>query len=313
MMAPRADIGSLKVCLRLSSVVGKHVKLARRGDDWWGVCPFHNEKTGSFSVNDEKCFYHCFGCGAHGDVLDWWRLIDGLSLPESIARLKLLAGETAPWRNEATPTKADDAEARRKREHARLIWFSSQPISGTIAETYLRCSRAIRLALPDSIRFHPDLSVDAIGRDTWPAMVAAVSDLAGDVIAIQRTFLARDGLGKATIDSPKRSLGALAEGAVRLGEPRFTLGIAEGIETGLSAMQLFAVPVWCALGNNLARPALPSIIRSVVIFADRGEAGEAAAKKAAIAVRSAGRKVAVKFPAIGKDFNDELKARRHGA
>lgn len=306
------DLQSLKARLRLSSVIGKRVKLTRRGGDWWSVCPFHGEKTGSFSVNDAKGFFHCFGCNAHGDVLDWWRLIDGLSLADAIDRLKREAG-ARPWRDETRAVRGDDAEARRKRFQAQAIWHASQPIFSTIAETYLRSARGIAVALPESLRFHDALNIGVADCETWPAMVAGVTDLAGNVIAIQRTFLARDGSGKARIDSPKRSLAPFADGAVKLGEPAQTLGIAEGIETGLSAMERFLVPVWCALGSNLARIALPETVRNVAIFADRGDAGEEAAEKARISFRQRGRAVAVRFPSIGKDFNDELRAKRRGS
>ena len=309
----RDDLGPLKARIRLSSIITKRVKLAQRGGDWWGVCPFHTEKTGSFSVNDAKAFYHCFGCGAHGDVLDWWQFTEGLSLPDAIDRLKQEAGEARPWREEARSTKVDDAETRAKKSQALAIWQETQPIGGTVAETYLRTARAIRLPLPESLRFHPGLPMGGPDSLTWPAMVAGVSDLGGKVIAIQRTFLARDGSGKAGISSPKLSLAPLAEGAVHLGPSALTLGIAEGIETGLSAMQLFVVPVWCALGINLARIALPDLTRNVAIFADRGGAGEGAAEKARLVFRQLGRRVAVRFPSIGKDFNDELKARRNGS
>ena len=312
-MSRSDDLPSLKARLRLSAIIGKTLKLARRGGDWWGDCPFHPEKTASFSVNDVKAFYHCFGCHAHGDVLDWWQKTESMGMADAVERLKQEAGEVTPWREEARSHKADDAEALAKREQARAIWAASQPIGGTIGETYLRSARRIRLGLPEWLRFHPRLPIGAGEGETWPAMVAGVIGLDGQVLAIQRTFLARDGSGKAVIQSPKRSLGPLADGAVRLGPPALTLGIAEGIETGLSAMELFAVPVWCALGSNLARIGLLATVRNVVIFADRGEAGEAAADKAKIAFRLAGRKVAVRFPAIGKDFNDELRARRDGS
>jgi DNA primase len=136
--------------------------------------------------------------------------------------------------------------------------------------------------------------------------------LAGAVVAVQRTFLAPDGAGKATIENPKRSLGSIARGAVCLAPAGAVVGLAEGIETGLSAMELFHVPVWCALGSNLAGVRLPRAVRQVAIFADRGAAGEAAAEKARETFRLQGRKVTVRLPAIGKDFNDELKA-RHGS
>ena len=57
---------SLKSKILISELVGKKVKLKSRGKDFIGLCPFHNEKTPSFTLNDEKGFYHCFGCGAHG-------------------------------------------------------------------------------------------------------------------------------------------------------------------------------------------------------------------------------------------------------
>jgi DNA primase len=313
MAAARDDLGPLKARVRLSSVIGRTLKLTRQSGEHVAPCPFHGEKTPSFTVSDAKGFYHCFGCGAHGDVLDWWQAIDGLSLPEAIDRLKAEAGHAPPWREEARSSKADDAEARAKREQARAIWQASQPIAGTIGEVYLRQARRIRAALPESLRFHPSLPSGGPESLEWPAMVAAVTNLAGEVIAIQRTFLATDGSGKAAISGPKRSLGSLAEGAVQLRPAASTLGIAEGVETGLSAMEAFLVPVWCALGSNLARIALPAVVQNVAIFADHGEAGEAAAEKARQHFRQLGRRVAVKLPPEGhKDWNDWLRARRNG-
>ncbi len=70
-------------------VVSKHVKLNRRGKDHVGLCPFHSEKTPSFTVNVEKNFYHCFGCGAHGDVIKFVQEIQGLSFRESVENIAL--------------------------------------------------------------------------------------------------------------------------------------------------------------------------------------------------------------------------------
>jgi hypothetical protein len=84
------------------------------------------------------------------------------------------------------------------------------------------------------------------------------------------------------------------------------VGLAEGIETGLSGMQLFAVPVWCALGSNPPRIALPAGATKVAIFADGGPAGERAAEAACAAFRSRRRRVTVRYSSVGEDFNDEL-------
>ena len=61
----------LRERLSVVDVVGRVVPLTKKGQNWWGCCPFHNEKTPSFSVNEDKGFYHCFGCGEHGDIISF--------------------------------------------------------------------------------------------------------------------------------------------------------------------------------------------------------------------------------------------------
>jgi DNA primase len=307
------DLDALKARVRLSEHVSRRVKLAKRGPDFWGLCPFHAEKSASFSVNDAKGFYHCFGCGAHGDVLDWWQAVEGLSFDQARERLAREAGAIGAGAERSRSRPDADGETARKQEEARAIWRASSPIGGTLAETYLREARRIRLALPACLRFHPQLAIGPRELGDAPAMVAAVVDLAGGVVAVQRTFLLPDGSGKAAIDRPKRALGPVGQGAVCLAPAGMVTGIAEGVETGLSAAELFCVPVWCALGSNLARVVLPDFVRNVAVFADRGEAGERAAAIASKAFHEQGRKVAVRFPARGKDFNDELRVRRNGS
>ena len=80
----------------VSDVVGRRVKLVRKGREHTGLCPFHNEKTPSFTVNDDKAFYHCFGCGAHGDVIKFITETEGLSFPETVERLAGQAGLEMP-------------------------------------------------------------------------------------------------------------------------------------------------------------------------------------------------------------------------
>ena len=210
----------------------------------------------------------------------------------------------------ARPAAAQILRSTGRQSDALAIWRASRPIGGTLAEFYLRNARQIGVELPDCLRFHPGLRFDPRQPDELPAMVAAVTDLAG--VAIQRTFLLPDGSDKAAIGRPKRGLGPIAQGAVCLAPAAPLIGLAEGIETGLSAMELFRVPVWCALGSNLARIVLPAGAGKVAVFADRGEAGERAAEAACATLHSQHRKVTVRYPAMGKDFNDELRARRDG-
>ncbi len=80
----------------LSDVIGKRVRLTRAGREFKGCCPFHNEKTPSFYVNDDKQFFHCFGCGAHGDAVGFVMRHDNLSFIESVESLAGLAGMQVP-------------------------------------------------------------------------------------------------------------------------------------------------------------------------------------------------------------------------
>ena len=70
-----------------SEIVGKKVKLKGRGPEFSGLCPFHNEKTPSFSVNDQKGFYHCFGCGAHGDIVTFTMNVEGLEFKDAVEKI----------------------------------------------------------------------------------------------------------------------------------------------------------------------------------------------------------------------------------
>src|SRR3712207_5597961 len=62
-------LDELRARITLSTLIGRTVPLKKAGNEWKACCPFHNEKTPSFWVNDDKAFYHCFGCGVHGDAI----------------------------------------------------------------------------------------------------------------------------------------------------------------------------------------------------------------------------------------------------
>jgi len=96
MAVPPEFIEDLRQRVPLSDIVGKRVKLARKGRRFSGLCPFHSEKTPSFSVVDDQGFYHCFGCGAHGDAISFLRETDGLDFMEAVERLAGMAGMTVP-------------------------------------------------------------------------------------------------------------------------------------------------------------------------------------------------------------------------
>ena len=89
-------LDEFKARLPIADVVGRHVRLTRRGRDLWGCCPFHHEKTASFHVVPDKGFYHCFGCGQHGNAIDFVMAVEGVDFAQALQRLAELTGVPAP-------------------------------------------------------------------------------------------------------------------------------------------------------------------------------------------------------------------------
>src|ERR1700675_1758118 len=91
-------MAELRVAADIVQVIGEHTRLKKAGRSWKGLCPFHNERTPSFTVDREKGLYHCFGCGAGGDVIHFVRQIDRLDFPEAVEALASRFGVTIPRR-----------------------------------------------------------------------------------------------------------------------------------------------------------------------------------------------------------------------
>ncbi|MBP5699039.1 MAG: DNA primase, partial [Alphaproteobacteria bacterium] len=89
-------IEELRSRISVADVVGAKVKLVKKGREYQGLCPFHQEKTPSFTVNEAKGFYHCFGCGAHGDIVKFEMEANGLPFMDALQKLAHLAGITMP-------------------------------------------------------------------------------------------------------------------------------------------------------------------------------------------------------------------------
>lgn len=152
-------VEELRDRVRVTDVVGRKVKLVRRGRNFTGLCPFHNEKTPSFSVNAEKGFYHCFGCGVHGDVITFVMETEGLSFPEAVEKLASDAGMELPAR---------DAKAEARDEARRSLYdvmelaaaFFQRELQGTRgakARTYLDGRQLTGAAVePFRLGFAPD-------------------------------------------------------------------------------------------------------------------------------------------------------------
>ena len=212
--------------------------------------------------------------------------------------------EQARWRAER------EAEERQRIEKAQSWWLASRQ-AACIASTYLQF-RGISIAIPQSIREHPALKHYETGH-RLPSVVCRVQGSDGKLQAIQRIYVTPDYRRKANVRHPKMALGPISGGAVRLGPAGEELGLAEGVETALSAMQLYGGVIWAALGGaNLKNVILPESIKRVSIYADNGDKGHRFAEQAAQAFHRQGRKVTLVFPAepFG-DFNDVLRA-QHG-
>lgn len=133
-------LDELRSRLTLTDYVGKRVKLQKKGREHTGLCPFHSEKTPSFTVNNDKAFFHCFGCGAHGSAIDWAMQMEGLSFPEAVERLASDAGMAVPQSTPEEQARAKRAKTLLDANEAACGWFEKQlyQADGRSALDYLR-------------------------------------------------------------------------------------------------------------------------------------------------------------------------------
>jgi hypothetical protein len=312
-----ADIGHVaeSLGLRLRLCYGEMI----------GSCPSCGGND-RFVVSLRKQIFRCRKCGAAGDAIALAAHAEGLDVnrrDDFLRAVEIVTGEPPPGaapdperaaRLAARREKAEREHAARetdRQEHARRnqqwairIWQDSGPAAGTRVESYLR-ARGITMPPPLTLRFHSALAHLPSG-GAWPAMVALVTrDRA--ILGIHRTFLNRDGSGKAPVEYPKMTLGPVRGGAVRLGPPADTIAVAEGIETALSVMQATGTPTWAALSTSgLKALELPDTVREVIVCADGDAEGDHAATAAARRWQLQGRRVRLARPPPGKDFNDLL-------
>ena len=300
-MSGLLDLAAIRQNHTIPAIAGSLVKLQRAGREWKACCPFHQDRSPSFTIFDAGRRFQCFGCGAQGDVLDFVQRSHGVGLRE--AALMLGSGSVpviAVPAFEALPDDRDTAV------EALSIWQDAGPISGTPAETYLR-RRGLILRLPESLRF-ARLRYGKRG-PTHPCLVALVAGANDKAMGIQRTYLT-DGGGKAAVPKVKLSLGHVLGGAIRLSPCAAMLTVCEGIEDGLSLQQELGRGVWVAAGASMM-PAMrfPAGVNQIVIGADGDERGEDAARKAADAFTRQGKRCRIIRPNEGfKDFNEMVQA-----
>ena len=135
-----AFLDELRARTSLSALISRNVKLQRAGREWKACCPFHKEKSPSFTVSDEKGFYHCFGCSAHGDAISWLTDNRGLAFVDAVKELADAAGMTVPAPDPRAQAKAERAAGLHEVMAAAARWFSDQldAQGGEAAVAYLR-------------------------------------------------------------------------------------------------------------------------------------------------------------------------------
>ncbi len=192
-----------------AEIIAKALGGRRAGGGWIARCPAHEDRKPSLSITEAKggkVLVRCHAGCEQARVIAALRS-RGLWIGNSPRRFTRsaprVAGAARQGRDEAQRSKA-----------ALAIWQSATPPNGTLVGTYL-ISRGLRLPPPPTLRFHPGLKHPSGG--IWPGMVALVTRGVDDTpLAIHRTFLARDGLGKAPVEPQKMMLGPCRGGAVRL-------------------------------------------------------------------------------------------------
>ncbi len=136
--ADRDIVERVREATNLLVLVGQAVKLRKQGTAHVGLCPFHAERSPSFQVIPGRNFYHCFGCGKHGDAFTWLMEREGMTFPEALEQLARSAGIDLPQRRERPAAEVDLETRMRSALDAAQAWYEVQLTQHEAARTYLR-------------------------------------------------------------------------------------------------------------------------------------------------------------------------------
>ena len=301
------------------SVCRHYLPAGRREGSYWMVGDLQNNPgrslfvrlTGPTSGAGAAGKFTDSATGEHGDLLDIIRERTGITrFPDLLAEARAHLGRPQPVLPDANSPRSRKSPLGTPAAASRLFAVSL-PLEGSLVETYLR-SRGITQAVPSAaLRFHPKCWHRDEGQTKpvpRPAMIAAVTDLAGVLQGVHRTWLAPDGRDKAAVGIPRRAMGHLLGNAVRIVPADQTLVLGEGIETMLSLRAcLPAMPLAaCTSSAHLAAFLFPTGVSRLYIARDRDKAGEAAFAAIAERCATSGIEVIPLMPILG-DFNDDLR------
>ena len=317
-----ADIEDLtrELARNAESVCRHYLPAGRREGSYWMVGDLQNTPgrslfvrlTGPTSGPGAAGRWTDAATNEHGDLLDIIRERTGITrFPELLTEARAHLGR--PQRVDFPPDASRSRNVHSSRpEAARRLFAAAVPVTGSLAEVYLR-NRGITQTLPGSaLRFHPKCWYrdEAHPRPIpCPALIAAVTDGAGALQGVHRTWLRSDGQDKADVGVPRRAMGHILSNAVRINPVGDILVVGEGIETMLSIREACPrLPVWAALSSShLGAVLLPAGLKRLYIACDRDPAGQRAAERLSARAFEVGIGVIVLEPQLG-DFNDDLRA-----
>src|SRR5512145_1668403 len=313
-MGPAAELAR-RLAQNAEAVCREYLSNGRREGATWRVGDVDNTPGRSLMVrlagpdNGKGAAGHWvdFASGQHGDLLDLiahtCRLHTFRDVLEEARRFLSLpeASHSAPAR---PPVPGGSPEA------ARRLFASARPIPGTLAAIYLRSRGITDAADLPALRFHPTCfyrAHEGAPREAWPALLATVTDPGGAITGVLRTWLARDGSGKAPLATPRRSMGRLLGSGARFGKATDVLAAGEGLETMLSLrVVLPALPVVAALSaTHLAGFIPPTGLRRLYIARDNDRVGRRAAEMLGARAHADGIEALVLTP-HRDDFNTDL-------
>lgn len=306
-------------------VCRRYLSAGRRKGGYWVVGDVRNTPGRSMFVRLEESTRGPPGkwtdaaTGEHGDLLDVIRESCGLISFKDVAdEARSFLSLPLPKRDVDRPRSLTPRTPIGSPEAARRLFAMSHPIAQTLVESYLRNRGITFLHGTGSLRFHPRCYYrpdEHSPTETWPAMIAAVTDLFGNMTGVHRTWLDPCGfseaaLGKAPIDTPRRAMGDLLGHAVRFGVAGDVMAAGEGIETMLSLRCVLpTLPMVAALSaTHLAAIRFSDVLRRLYIARDDDSAGDGAIATLSERAKEAGIETIVLSPRLG-DFNEDLRLR----
>jgi len=342
-----AFLDELRARTSLSALIGKTTKLTKAGREYKGCCPFHQEKTPSFYVNDDKSFYHCFGCSAHGDAIRWMTDQRGLPFMDAVKELAQAAGLEMPAMDPKSAERAERAKGLHEVMADAAAWFTEQlnGLAGSDARTLLdrrgvspETARAFGLGFApdtrgrlktalkdygDPLLIEAGMLIDVEGKEPYDRfrgrLMIPIRDARGQTIAFGGRIIG-DGEPK-YLNSPDtplfdkgRTLYNLdrALPAVRKAARVF---VVEGYMDVIALAQAGIGEAVAPLGTALTEPQLERLWRMVdvpILCFDGDSAGQKAALRAAhraLPLLAPGRSLAFITLPDGQDPDDLVKAK----